>query len=101
MDKHCATKGISHNQPCVSAEPPDSPVGMAIARVREEIIECHYHIDMLIGGVGSALRPQGPSELMPDRMEAASPLANEIELIADNIRNMRLKITDARERLTL
>jgi hypothetical protein len=81
---------------------PDSPVNAALTRVREEISECHYWVDILINGAGPALRPASPSEDKTClRPQAASPLADEIEQIAENIRNIRSKVMDARERLTL
>jgi hypothetical protein len=104
MIKQFATQ-ISHSANACSTAPAvdtqATPVSAALARAREEISECHYHIDLLINGLAPALRLPPPCEEQSGRLEAASPLANEIELIADNIRNMRLKITDARERLTL
>ena len=89
---------INHvNDPNVA----DPPVAAAIRRVQDEISECHYWVDLLIASIGPALRGPRPSEERPPRLEGASPLSDAIEQIAENLRNIREKVVDARERLTL
>lgn len=105
MNEKCAAQvSYSGNQGISASVQPSetqSPVSAAISRVRDEISECNYWADLLIGSMGYALRPQPASEEKPPRLSAASPLADDIELFAENIRGIRAKLMDARERLTL
>jgi hypothetical protein len=106
MDKNYAMANacqVGYASGTASGTEPDmpSPVTHALNRAREEISECHYHLDLLIKGISPALRGAGPAEERKPRLAAASQLADEIEQLTEVLQTMRAKLVDARERVTL
>lgn len=78
------------------------PVVRALNDLRDQIGECRYSADALIEAISPALCSAKPSDTgEPARPPMASELAETIQQMADAVRAARLRITDARERLTL
>jgi len=111
MGNTYATAGLASNQfagnlaenaVCASNVPSASPVLQAITDLQQQIGECRYSADEMIGAIGSVLRGEPPeTNQRATRPAMASELAETIQQMADGVRAIRHQIADARERLTL
>lgn len=82
--------------------PVTPPVVQALNDLSNQIGECRYSADALIEAISPALSSVKPADTAePARPAMASELAETIQQMADAVRATRLRITDARERLTL
>lgn len=96
------TGGYAGNATCATEAPAQSPVMQAMADLQQQIGECSYNVDELIVGIGIALRGESPETKQENpRPTMASGLAETIQQMADSVRAIRIRVTDARERLTL
>lgn len=99
MEKHYANQGCTS----LADARPVSPIESALNRLGDEIGEIHCFTDLLITDISPVLRNECPTASDPEkgRLTASSPLAERIEQLAEAVRAARMKITAARDRLTL
>lgn len=110
MDKQYATQGIGASLAGYAISPaacdanvaPETPVNQALNNLLSEISDCHYQAEGLIVGVAPVLRCECQETAANGaRPSMSSELAERIQQMADSIRRIREKLSDARERLTL